>query len=64
MQLSSSGNDIEIDIDKVNPDDALELKEADITWGAIGSPTSNGFTSDFNGYIQNLVDAINSKVDV
>ena len=55
VQLSSSGDDIEIDIDKVNPDDALELNEADITWGAIGSPTSNGFTSDFNGYIQNLV---------
>ena len=28
VQLSSSGNDIEIDIDKVNPDDALELKES------------------------------------
>lgn len=52
-----NGSDIEINIDKVNPNDGLTLNENQISWGAMGTPSVN----DFYGWVQHMVDTINSK---
>ena len=55
--IQTNGNNIEIDINKVNPNDGLDLDTNQVTWGAMGAPSVN----NFYGWIQHMVDTINSK---
>lgn len=55
--VNTVNSDVEIDINKVNPNDGLTLDTSQVTWGAMGAPSVN----DFYGWMQHMVDTINSK---